>query len=161
MSTQLTPTQEVPAAEMPPAVKAWNRFLRAHATTSRLLNAQLQKQHGLTINDYEALQVLACAEGRRMKRVDLARRLVLTPSGVTRLLEGLESTGLVARAACPSDLRVTYALLTDAGAAKLREASCGHEGSIKSLMEEHLSPAEIDQLANVLAKVPGGRDEDD
>jgi DNA-binding MarR family transcriptional regulator len=158
LSTQLTPTQDA-AAEMPPAVKAWNRFLRAHATTSRLLNAQLQRQHGLTINDYEALQVLACAEGRRMKRVDLARRLVLTPSGVTRLLEGLESTGLVARAACSSDLRVTYAQLTDAGQAKLREASCGHEGSIRSLMEEHLSPAEINQLADVLAKVPGGADE--
>jgi DNA-binding MarR family transcriptional regulator len=161
LSTQLTPTQDAAPAEMPPAVKAWNRFLRAHATTSRLLNAQLQKQHGLTINDYEALQVLACAEGRRLKRVELARRLVLTPSGVTRLLEGLESAGLVTRAACPSDLRVTYAQLTDAGEAKLREASCGHEGSIRSLMEEHLSPTEIDQLANVLAKVPGGRDEDD
>jgi DNA-binding MarR family transcriptional regulator len=159
LSTQLTPTQDVPAGEMPPAVRAWNRFLRAHATTSRLLNAQLQKQHGLTINDYEALQVLACAEGRRMRRVDLARRLVLTPSGVTRLLEGLESAGLVERAACASDLRVTYAQLTDSGAAKLREASCGHEGSIRSLMEEHLSPAEIEQLANVLAKVPGGADE--
>jgi DNA-binding MarR family transcriptional regulator len=144
---------------MPPAVRAWNRFLRAHATTSRLLNAQLQKQHGLTINDYEALQVLACAEGRRMRRVDLARRLVLTPSGVTRLLEGLESAGLVERAACASDLRVTSTQLTDSGAAKLREASCGHEGSIRTLMEEHLSPAEIEQLANVLAKVPGGADE--
>jgi DNA-binding MarR family transcriptional regulator len=158
LSTQLTTAQPIPA-EMPPAVKAWTRFLRAHATTTRLLNAQLQTQHGLTLNDYEALQVLACAEGRRMKRVDLARRVVLTPSGVTRLLEGLEEGGLVERVACPSDLRVAYAQLTDAGADKLREASCGHEGSIRSLMEEHLSPAEIDQLSNVLAKVPGGADE--
>lgn len=144
---------------MPPAVRAWTRFLRAHATTTRLLNAQLQTQHGLTLNDYEALQVLACAEGRRLKRVELARRLVLTPSGVTRLLEGLERTGLVERVACPGDLRVAYAQLTDAGADKLREASCGHEGSIRSLMEEHLSAREIDQLSNVLAKVPGGSEE--
>jgi DNA-binding MarR family transcriptional regulator len=144
---------------MPPSVRAWTRFLRAHATTTRLLNAQLQTQHGLTLNDYEALQVLACAEGRRLKRVELARRLVLTPSGITRLLEGLEQTGLVERVACPGDLRVVYAQLTDAGAAKLREASCGHEGSIRSLMEEHLSAREIDQLSNVLAKVPGGADE--
>jgi DNA-binding MarR family transcriptional regulator len=158
LSTQLTPTQPIPA-EMPPSVRAWTRFLRAHATTTRLLNAQLQTQHGLTLNDYEALQVLACAEGRRLKRVELARRLVLTPSGITRLLEGLEQTGLVERVACPGDLRVVYAQLTDAGAAKLREASCGHEGSIRSLMEEHLSAREIDQLSNVLAKVPGGADE--
>jgi DNA-binding MarR family transcriptional regulator len=144
---------------MPPAVKAWARFLRAHATTTRLLNAQLQTQHGLTLNDYEALQVLACAEGRRLKRVDLARRLVLTPSGVTRLLEGLEQAGLVERVSCPTDLRVAYAQLTDAGGEKLREASCGHEGSIRTLMEEHLSPAEIELLSSVLAKVPGGADE--
>ncbi len=144
---------------MPPAVRAWARFLRAHATTTRLLNAQLQTQHGLTLNDYEALQVLACAEGRRLKRVDLARRLVLTPSGVTRLLEGLEQAGLVERVSCPTDLRVAYAQLTDAGGEKLREASCGHEGSIRTLMEEHLSPAEIELLSSVLAKVPGGADE--
>ena len=158
LSTQLTPTQPI-QAETPPAVRAWTRFLRAHATTTRLLNAQLQTQHGLTLNDYEALQVLACAEGRRLKRVELARRLVLTPSGITRLLEGLERTGLVERVACPGDLRVAYAQLTDAGADKLREASCGHEGSIRSLMEEHLSAREIDQLSNVLAKVPGGSEE--
>jgi DNA-binding MarR family transcriptional regulator len=121
-----------------------------------LLNTQLQAEHGLTISDYEALQVLSCAEDYRMKRVDLARRLVLSPSGVTRLLEGLEDAGLVARAACPGDRRVTYAKLTDAGLAKLRDASCGHEGSIRSLLEEHLSPEELEQLADVLAKVPGG-----
>ena len=139
-------------------MKAWTRFLRAHATTTRLLNAELLARHGLTLNDYEALQVLSCADGQRMRRIDLARRLVLTPSGITRLLEGLERAGLVARASCSTDLRVTYAQLTEGGAAKLRDASCGHEGSIKSLLEEHLSPAEIDQLSDVLAKVPGGAD---
>ena len=157
MSTQLSETQ-ASTADIPPAVKAWTRLLRAHATTTRLLNAQLQAEHGLTISDYEALQVLSCAEAYRMKRVDLARRLVLSPSGVTRLLEGLEDAGLVERAACPGDRRVTYAQLTDAGLAKLRDASCGHEGSIRSLLEEHLSPKELGQLADVLAKVPGGSD---
>jgi DNA-binding MarR family transcriptional regulator len=156
LSTQLTPTQTT--NELPLAVKAWTRLLRAHATTTRLLNAQLLAEHGLTINDYEALQVLACADGQRMRRIDLARRLVLTPSGVTRLLEGLERSGLVERAACASDLRVTYAQLTEAGEAKLRDAACGHEGSIASLLEEHLSREELRQLDEVLAKVPGGAD---
>ena len=158
MSTQLTPAHTI-TADVSPAVRAWTRLLRAHATTTRLLSVQLQTEHGLTINDYEALQVLSCAEENRMKRVDLARRLVLTPSGVTRLLEGLERTGLVARAACPSDLRVTYAQLTDAGAEKLQEASCGHVSSIKALLEEHLSAGEIDQLVAVLGKVPGAADD--
>lgn len=93
-----------------------------------------------------------------MKRVDLARRLVLTPSGVTRLLEGLERAGLVERTACSSDLRVVYAQLTDAGLAKVREVSCGHEGSIRTMFEEHLSPAQIEQLAAFLGRLPGGAD---
>jgi DNA-binding MarR family transcriptional regulator len=136
-------------------VRAFASLLRAHATTTRLLSAELQAQHGLTINDYEALLVLSQMEGRRMKRVDLARRLLLTPSGVTRLLEGLERAGLVERASCDSDLRVTYAQLTDAGSATLEAASCGHVGSIRTLLEDHLSADEIDALAEMLGKLPG------
>jgi DNA-binding MarR family transcriptional regulator len=128
---------------------------------TRLLNAQLLSEHGLTINDYEALYLLSRADGHRLKRVDLARRLVLTPSGVTRLLEGLEAAGLVERAACASDLRVTYAQLTDSGRERLEVASCAHVGSIRSLLEEHLSDDEIAQLADVLAKLPGVADGDD
>lgn len=102
--------------------------------------------------------MLSCAEGLRMKRVDLARRLVLSPSGVTRLLEGLERAGLVERTACSSDLRVAYAQLTDAGLAKLRDVSCGHEGSVRALFERHLSPEETETLAEVLGKLPGGEE---
>ena len=105
--------------------------------------------------------MLAHADGTRLKRIELARRLLLTPSGVTRLLEGLEQAGLVERAACHTDLRVTYALLTKAGAAKLREASCGHVGSIRALFEEHLSQDEINTLAEKLAKLPGVAGEDE
>lgn len=122
---------------------------------------QLQAEHGLSINDYEALYVLSRAEGRRLKRVDLARRLVLTPSGVTRLLEGLENAGLVERASCETDLRVTYAQLTAAGSEKLEAASCGHQDSIRALLEGHLSEAEIGELADVLAKLPGVAEGDD
>jgi DNA-binding MarR family transcriptional regulator len=146
--------QAVPE-EVPAAVRAWTRLLRAHASTTRLLSASLQAEHGLTINDYEALYVLSRAEDRRMRRVDLAHRLLLTPSGVTRLLEGLERCGFVERATCASDLRVTYAQLTDAGAEKLETASCGHVGSIRALFEEHFSPEEIEALATALAKLPG------
>lgn len=142
-------------------MRAWTRLLRAHASTTRLLSARLQSEHGLTVNDYEALYVLAHAEERRMRRVDLARRLVLTPSGVTRLLEGLEAAGLVERATCPTDLRVTYAQLTRAGAAKLEAASCSHVGSIRELMDEHFSPAELDQLVGLLGKLPHVADGDD
>lgn len=135
--------------------------MRAHASTTRLLSAQLQAEHGLTINDYEALYVLERADGQRMKRIDLARKLMLTPSGVTRLLEGLEASGLVERVSCPTDLRVAYAQLTPAGLEKLVTASCGHVGSIRALLEKHLSSDEIDELAEVLAKLPGVAEGDD
>jgi DNA-binding MarR family transcriptional regulator len=141
--------------EIPLAVRAWTRLLRAHASTTRLLSAELQAEHGLTINDYEALYVLAHTEGRRLKRIELSRRLLLTPSGVTRLLEGLERSGLVERVSCPTDLRIAYAQLTDAGAEKLEVASCSHVGSIRALLEEHLSEGEIEELSETLGKLPG------
>jgi DNA-binding MarR family transcriptional regulator len=144
-----------------PAVRAWTRLLRAYSSTTRLLSAELQEEHGLTLNDYEALLVLSRAEDGRMKRVDLARNLMLTPSGITRLLQGLEDAGLVERAACPSDLRVTYAQLTDAGREKLESASGGHIGAVRALFDEHLARDEIDAIAEILGKLPGVADGDD
>jgi DNA-binding MarR family transcriptional regulator len=139
----------------PATVRAWTRLLRAHASTTRLLSSSLHTQFGLTLNDYEALQVLAGAEGQRMRRVDLARSLLLTPSGVTRLLEGLERAGLVQRVSCPVDLRVAYAQLTPAGAEKLADASCAHVRAITALLEEHFTGEEVALLAELLGRFPG------
>ena len=138
-----------------PAVRAFTRLLRAHASATRLLSAELLEQHGLTINDFEALLILSRADGRRLKRVELSRQLLLTPSGITRLLEGLEAAELVERQACPSDLRVTYACLTESGAERLRAASCAHVASVTALFEQHLDADEIVGLADTLDKLPG------
>jgi DNA-binding MarR family transcriptional regulator len=138
-----------------PALRAWAQLLRGHAATTRLLSAELQ-EHGLTINDYEALLLLSQAEGGRLKRVELARQLVLTPSGVTRLLEGLEAAGLVERASCEADLRIVYAQLTELGRERLSAASCGHVGSVRALFEEYLSCDELDTLASLLERLPSG-----
>jgi len=141
--------------EVAPAVRAFTRLLRAHASTTRLLSAELLEEHGLSINDYEALLVLSRADGRRLKRVDISRQLLLTPSGITRLLEGLEAEGLVERESCPNDLRITYARLTETGEDRLEAASCAHVASIKALFEEHLDESEITALADALDKLPG------
>src|SRR6266516_2250763 len=111
---------------VPRQLEAWVTFLRSHAAITRELSAQLQRDHGLTLNDYEVLVHLARAEDGVLRRVDLAERVVLTASGITRLLEGLERCGYVEKATCSSDARVTYAKLTDAGHAKLEEASVTH-----------------------------------
>jgi DNA-binding MarR family transcriptional regulator len=147
--------------EAPPAVRAWTRLLRAHAATTRLLSAELQADHGLTLNDFEALYVLSRAEGGRLKRVELARLLLLSPSGITRLLEGLERAGLVRRTTCPTDLRVAYAELTPEGRERLEAASCAHVGSIRELMEEHFSGDELDELGEMLGRLPGVAEGDD
>jgi DNA-binding MarR family transcriptional regulator len=133
--------------------------MRAQATTKRELATALQEEHGLTMTAYEALYVLARADEQRLKRVDLAERLVLTPSGVTRLLEGLEGEGYVEKVACETDLRVSYAALTDAGRDKLEQASCGHTGSIRALFEDRLDAGEIEQLSELLGRLPGALDE--
>ena len=138
-----------------PAVQAWAELLRGHAAATRLLGTELQK-HGFTVNDYEALLLLSQAEGGRLKRVDLARSLVLTPSGVTRLLEGLEAAGLVERAACPADLRVVYAQLTELGRERLSAASCGHARTMRAVFEEYLTDDELQTLASLLQRLPAG-----
>ena len=154
-------TQILTEQAIEPAVRAWTRLLRAYALTTRSLSADLQEAHGLTINDFEALLVLANAEDGRLKRVDLARNLLLTPSGVTRLLRGLEDAGLVERASCATDLRVTYAQLTDAGRDKLEAASRAHIASIRALLEEHFARDELDSIADMLGKLPGVAEGDD
>ena len=137
------------------ALDAWVRLLRGHAALVRELNAQLLRDHGLTINDYEALLLLANAEGGRLRRTDLSKSLQLTPSGVTRLLDGLEDAALVCRASCQGDGRVTYAVLTEAGRAKLAAASCSHVAAIEELFGEHYTPQEVGSLAELLGRLPG------
>jgi DNA-binding MarR family transcriptional regulator len=136
------------------AVEVFVRLLRGHAAVTREMNAQLVADHGLTINDYEALLHLARAEERRMRRIDLAERLILTASGITRLLDGLEQAGYVDRDSCASDRRVTYAVLTDAGLAKLREASKSHVADIRSFFESRFSSDELDELVGLLDRLP-------
>ncbi len=154
-TTQTDKTISHRPTEAGPAVRAFTRLLRAHASTTRLLSAELLAEHGLTISDYEALLLLSHAEGRRLKRIELSRQLLLTPSGITRLLEGLEAAGLVERESCASDLRVTYARLTDTGVERFQAASCAHVASITALFEAHLDPSEITALAETLDKLPG------
>jgi DNA-binding MarR family transcriptional regulator len=138
----------------PPHLKAWVSFLRAHAAITRELSAQLQREHGLTLNDYEVLLHLSHAEGGRMRRVDLAQQILLTASGITRLLEGLERSGFVCKDSCPSDARVSYAKLTDTGAAKLKEAAKTHLQDIDDLFLSRYSGSELATLGELLARLP-------
>ena len=141
-----------------PEVETFAALLRAHAATTRGFNTDLVAEHGLTLNDYEVLLRLAHAPDRRLRRVDLSEQVLLTPSGITRLLAGLERSGWVERASCESDARVTYAQLTDDGLEKLRAAAKSHVGSIRSLFAERFSPNELQALRGLLQRLPLAED---
>ena len=142
------------ATSPPQLLESWVSFLRAHAAITRELSAQLQREHGLTLNDYEVLLHLSHAEGKMMRRVDLAGRILLTASGITRLLEGLERSGFVGKDTCESDARVSYATLTDHGAQKLREAAVTHLRGIDELFIARYSGSELETLAELLSRLP-------
>jgi DNA-binding MarR family transcriptional regulator len=142
------------AIPTPTRLTSWVSFLRAHAAITRELSAQLQREHGLTLNDYEVLLHLSHAEGERLRRVDLAQSIVLTASGITRLLEGLERAGFVEKETCSSDARVSYAKLTPAGKAKLKDAGVTHLRGIDELFVGRYSGSELLTLAELLSRLP-------
>jgi DNA-binding MarR family transcriptional regulator len=137
-----------------PEVQAWAKLLRAHAALTRRFSADLQATHGLTLNAYEVLLHLAHAPNRRLRRVDLAGSVLLTASGITRLLDGLEAGGFVAKERCESDARVTYAVLTPAGVNKIEEARESHLADIEELFGSQFTPEEREQLAELLGRLP-------
>jgi DNA-binding MarR family transcriptional regulator len=139
---------------VPTRLEGWVAFLRSHAAITRELSAQLQREHGLTLNDYEVLLHLSHAEGGRLRRVDLAERVLLTASGITRLLDGLERVGYVTKESCASDARVTYAKLTDEGHAKLGTAAETHLRGIDELFLSRYSGSELATLAGLLNRLP-------
>ena len=147
MSTQQFKTQTLPSTD------AFGRLLNAHAALVREFSASLVASHGLTINDYGCLLLLSRAGEEGMRRIDLANQLQLSPSGITRLLDRLEDQKLVGKGECKSDARVSYAILTDDGLAKLRDAAPGHVEDIDRRLSAVLSDDEMKTLADLLARL--------
>jgi len=137
------------------ALEAWRSYLQTHASILRELDAALLARHGMTARDYEVLLYLAQADQRRLPMSSLAERTMLTRSGITRLVDGLVDAALVERVSCPSDARISYAELTDAGYERLREAGCTQVATINRLFLERFEPDEIELLASLLRRLPG------
>jgi len=125
----------------------------AHAVLIRELSASLVASHGLTINDYGTLLLLSRAGEEGMRRIDLANQLQLSPSGITRLLDRLEDQGLVGKGECKSDARVSYAILTEDGLEKLRDAAPGHVEDIDRRLAAVLSEEEMKTLSELLGRL--------
>jgi DNA-binding MarR family transcriptional regulator len=139
---------------VPPGLEPWVRFLRAHAAITRELSARLEAAHGLTLSDYDVLVQLYFAPEQALRRVDLARTVLLTASGITRLLDGLERTGWVCKERCAADARVTYAVLTAAGRAKFEAAEASHLADLEELFASRFTPEEQVTLSELLGRLP-------
>jgi len=107
----------------------------------------------LTNGDYEVLVRLSEAENERLRMCDLATVLLLSPSGLTRRLDGLVTTGLVERVASPSDRRVMFAALTPAGQAKLAEAAPDHVASVRKRFFKSLNRDQVESLAEIFETI--------
>jgi DNA-binding MarR family transcriptional regulator len=143
-----------------PSVIAVGRLIGAHAELTRELSAQLVADHGLTLSEYEVLMLLARAPDGVMRRVDLAHEVRLSPSGVTRMLDRLEAGGLVGKASCDKDARVTYAQLTEAGVAKLEECAPGHVTAAERLLGERFDEDELTSLVELLGRLSAPADDE-
>jgi DNA-binding MarR family transcriptional regulator len=141
------------SALTPAGLTAWRTFLRAHATVVRRLEAELVAEHDLPLASYDVLVQLSEATDRRLRMTELADRVLLSRSGLTRLADRLEREGLIERKACPSDARGTLAVLTPAGLARLRAAWPTHRRGVAEHVTGRLSAAELVQLCELLDKL--------
>jgi DNA-binding MarR family transcriptional regulator len=129
-------------------LRAWRGFLHAHATLLRRLDAELEAAHGLPVTSYEVLMNVGDAEGERMRMYDIASRVLLSRSGLTRLVDRLEKLGYVRRESCPDDARGAFAVLTPAGRKALDAARTTHLAGVRESFLRHFSEAEQDQLGD-------------
>ena len=138
-------------------MRAWAGLLRSHASLTRELDADLEAAHGLPLTSFEVLMNVADAEGERLRMSDLADRVLLSRSGLTRLVDRLESDGLIERATCPSDARGSFAVLTAAGRERLCAARATHLAGVRSRFIARLSDEEQDALGAVWDRLVGAK----
>jgi DNA-binding MarR family transcriptional regulator len=135
---------------------AWRGFLRVHSGLVRQLNAELEAAHALPLAHYEVLFHLERAPCSRLTMSELAQSVLLSQSGVTRLVDRLVRSGLVVREGCAEDRRVMYARLTDEGRQALCEARPTLIEGVRRRFLSHFDDAELDALADAWERVRPG-----
>jgi len=126
---------------------AWRGFLQTHARLVRELDDELRAEHGMPLTSYDVLVQLEAAPERAMRMSELADAVLLSRSGLTRLVDRLEREGLLERRECPDDARGSLAALTDAGAKRLADARPTHLAGVRRLFLEPLDEPERRGLA--------------
>lgn len=137
----------------PIRMAAWRAFITAATRSTAHLSQELQDETGMPLSSYEVLVHLSEAPERSLRMQELAERVLLSQSGLTRLVDRLQSEGLVRRQRCTSDGRGTFAVLTDAGLEGLQRAYPTHLRGVRDVFADLLSDDEAAQLATVLERV--------
>ena len=146
-----------PPGPRDPRLETWRTFLFAHAYLRRALERELQAEQGMSMGEYEVLLLLAYSPERRQRMSDLADSLVLSRSGVTRLVDRLEAAGMVERVTCATDRRGQWAQLSEAGYERLRDASPTHLRGISQHFLELIPADELAALQSTLERLtPAG-----
>ncbi|MFL5843717.1 MAG: MarR family winged helix-turn-helix transcriptional regulator [Solirubrobacteraceae bacterium] len=133
--------------------RAWRALVKAHACLVKRLDAQLEAAHGLPLTSYEVLVRLSKSEGGKLRMHDIASSVLLSRSGLTRLIDRLERDGLVNRCSCENDARGAYAVITDTGRERVAEARATNLDGVRSLFVAHYSEAELELLGPLLERL--------
>jgi DNA-binding MarR family transcriptional regulator len=136
---------------------AWRGLVETFADVEADLDADMQRQHGLSGGDYGVLVHLSEEESGRLRMCDLAERLHLSPSGLTRRIDGLVRAGFVQRAQGPDDRRVVWAVLTPEGRQRIEDAAPDHVASVRRYVFDHLSRTQVRELGAALAALRAAR----
>jgi len=143
----------------PEELGAWRGLLRVHAALVKSLDAELLAGHDLPLSSYEVLITLQAAPGRRCRMAELADHVLLSRSGMTRLVDRLERDGLLERDTCASDGRGCFAVLTDRGDELLARARATHLDGVRERFLRHFEAGELTTLAAYWERVvPGAAD---
>lgn len=154
----MVPTQSRAAVPLDATeMGAWHALIRAHSRIVRRLEAELEAEHGLTLPAYEVLAHLSEAPERRLRMTDLAKHAILTPSGLTRLIDKLTREGWVERRRCGADARVIYAVLTPAGMRKLEAAYPTHVRGVREHYIDWLTPEQQAAVSDALGDLAEAR----
>ncbi len=135
---------------------AWRSFFSTYALVVPKLDAELERDHGLSFNQFEVLSLVARAGKTGLRMSDLASRVILSPSGVTRSVDQLERRGLVSRCVFEEDRRGQLATITPEGRTVLRKATDSHVQGLRKHFVGHLSRADLKHLADSLQAVVAG-----
>jgi DNA-binding MarR family transcriptional regulator len=137
-------------------LRAWRGMLRVHAQLSKALDAQLIAEHALPLSSYEVLMYLSDADNGRMRMNELAASVLLSRSGLTRLVDRLEREGYLERCSCAHDARGAFAVLTPAGREKVEAARATHLAGVRELFLSNFSSDELDVLGDAWERVLRG-----